>query len=134
MKKKTWGIHTFMAIPAFLLFAVFFLYPLGRGLQMSLTNWDGIGKAEFIGLGNFRSFFTDKRAGRYPQYASVRAGKRPAAEYCGTGLCPFDERKIPRQIAGKNVYLYAGDNKPADHGLYLVSAAAAGKGLPVSSA
>ena len=62
MKKKTWGIHTFMAIPAFLLFAVFFLYPLGRGLQMSLTNWDGIGKAEFIGLGNFRSFFTDKRA------------------------------------------------------------------------
>ena len=40
MKKKTWGIHTFMAIPAFLLFAVFFLYPLGRGLQMSLTNWD----------------------------------------------------------------------------------------------
>ena len=62
MKKKTWGIHTFMAIPAFLLFAVFFLYPLGRGLQMSLTNWDGIGKAEFIGLGNFRSFFSDKRA------------------------------------------------------------------------
>lgn len=60
MKKKTWGIHTFMAIPAFLLFAVFFLYPLGRGLQMSLTNWDGIGKAEFIGLGNFRSFFRIK--------------------------------------------------------------------------
>ena len=131
MKKKTWGIHTFMAIPAFLLFAVFFLYPLGRGLQMSLTNWDGIGKAEFIGLGNFRSFFSDKRAmGDIRNTLLFALGSAPLLNIVGLG----DERKIPRQIAGKNVYLYAGDNQPADHGLYLVSAAAAGKRLPVSSA
>ena len=51
-----------MAVPAFLLFTVFFLYPLVKGLGMSLTNWDGIGQAKFIGLQNFRSFFSDKRA------------------------------------------------------------------------
>lgn len=61
-KRKNIGVHTFMAVPAFLLFTVFFLYPLVKGLGMSLTNWDGIGQAKFIGLKNFRSFFSDKRA------------------------------------------------------------------------
>lgn len=61
-KRKNIGVHTFMAVPAFLLFTVFFLYPLVKGLGMSLTNWDGIGQAKFIGLKNFLSFFSDKRA------------------------------------------------------------------------
>ena len=61
-KRKNIGGHIFMAVPAFLLFTVFFLYPLVKGLGMSLTNWDGIGQAKFIGLQNFRSFFSDKRA------------------------------------------------------------------------
>lgn len=51
-----------MAVPAFLLFAVFFLYPLSQGIWMSLTDWDGISRANFIGLRNFFDFFKDDRA------------------------------------------------------------------------
>ena len=35
MKNKI-GLHTFMAVPAFALYAVFFIYPLVRGIGMSL--------------------------------------------------------------------------------------------------
>ena len=51
-----------MALPAFLLFAVFFLYPLLQGIWMSLTDWNGISRANFVGLKNFIDFFHDSRA------------------------------------------------------------------------
>ncbi|MFU0833955.1 MAG: ABC transmembrane type-1 domain-containing protein [Oscillospiraceae bacterium] len=51
-----------MAVPAFLLFALFFLYPLSQGIWMSLTDWDGISRANFIGVQNFIDFFNDERA------------------------------------------------------------------------
>ena len=51
-----------MALPAFILFAVFFLYPLTKGVGMSMTNWDGISRAKFIGIRNFVDFFSDQRA------------------------------------------------------------------------
>lgn len=54
--------HLWMALPAFLLFSMFFLYPLARSIGLSLTDWSGIGRPRFIGLGNFASFFTDPRA------------------------------------------------------------------------
>jgi raffinose/stachyose/melibiose transport system permease protein len=54
--------HLRMALPAFLLFALFFLYPLARSIGLSLTDWNGIGKATFVGLRNFGAFFTDARA------------------------------------------------------------------------
>lgn len=59
---KKIGLHTFMAVPAFLLFTLFFIYPLLQGIGMSLTDWDGLGRANFIGLTNFIDFFKDKRA------------------------------------------------------------------------
>lgn len=62
MERKKIGLHTFMALPAFALFSVFFLYPLIKGIGMSLTDWDGISKASFIGLNNFKQFFKDERA------------------------------------------------------------------------
>ncbi|MGB8450713.1 MAG: sugar ABC transporter permease [Anaerocolumna sp.] len=62
MNEKKIGLHTFMAIPAFALFLIFFLYPLFKGIGMSLTDWDGISKASFIGLDNFKEFFQDTRA------------------------------------------------------------------------
>jgi len=51
-----------MAVPALLLFALFFLYPLTRGMQLSLTEWDGFTEPRFIGLRNFTDFFSDERA------------------------------------------------------------------------
>ncbi|MGB4657617.1 MAG: sugar ABC transporter permease [Mobilitalea sp.] len=62
MHKTKIGLHTFMAIPAFALFSLFFLYPLAKGIGMSLTDWDGISAAKFIGLANFKEFFQDDRA------------------------------------------------------------------------
>ncbi|WP_373214409.1 carbohydrate ABC transporter permease [Ruminococcus sp. 5_1_39BFAA] len=62
MKRKKICVTQFMSLPAFLLFAVFFIYPLFRGIGMSLTDWDGMGTANFIGLQNFIDFFSDERA------------------------------------------------------------------------
>lgn len=56
------NLHKIMAIPALLLFAVFFIYPLTRGIGISLTDWDGISEAKFVGLANFLNFFRDERA------------------------------------------------------------------------
>ena len=62
MKNRKIGLHTFMAVPAFALYCLFFIYPLTKGIGMSLTNWNGYGQAEFIGLKNFVAFFKDSRA------------------------------------------------------------------------
>lgn len=62
MNQKKIGLHAFMAIPAFMLFIVFFIYPLFKGVGMSLTNWDGVGQAKFIGLQNFVNLLSDDRA------------------------------------------------------------------------
>lgn len=56
------NLHRFMAVPAALLFAVFFLYPLCRGIGISFTDYNGISAPEFVGLKNFISFFSDERA------------------------------------------------------------------------
>lgn len=56
------SLHKVMAVPAILLFSVFFIYPLSRGIGLSLTDWDGIGTASFIGFQNFIDFFNDARA------------------------------------------------------------------------
>jgi len=56
----TW--HRYMALPAFLLFGLFFLLPLVRGLHLSLTDWNGFTAPRFVGVENFRMFFRDSRA------------------------------------------------------------------------
>lgn len=55
-------LHKYMAVPAILLFSVFFIYPMLRGITLSLTDWNGMSKANFIGLQNFIDFFKDTRA------------------------------------------------------------------------
>ena len=62
MRKKRICWTQFLSLPALLLFSVFFVYPLLRGIGMSLTDWDGMGAAKFVGLKNFLDFFSDQRA------------------------------------------------------------------------
>lgn len=63
MRKKTDDLlYRLMALPAILLFCVFFLYPLFRGIGYSFTNYNGITPGKFIGLQNFIDFFHDDRA------------------------------------------------------------------------
>jgi raffinose/stachyose/melibiose transport system permease protein len=56
------NLYRAMVLPAILLFCTFFLYPLARGIGLSLTDWNGYSKASFIGFKNFIRFFSDSRA------------------------------------------------------------------------
>lgn len=51
-----------MAVPAIVLFALFFIYPLTQGIGISLTDSNGVTKPNFVGLQNFLDFFQDDRA------------------------------------------------------------------------
>lgn len=62
MKKKRINFAQFLSLPALALFGVFFVYPLLKGIGMSLTNWDGMGEAQYVGFKNFVDFFSDSRA------------------------------------------------------------------------
>lgn len=55
-------LHLFMAVPAALLYGIFFIYPLIQGIGISMTDSDGITEPNFIGLQNFIDFFSDSRA------------------------------------------------------------------------
>ncbi|WP_141430450.1 carbohydrate ABC transporter permease [Bacillus sp. 03113] len=61
-KLKPFKARYLFALPALVLFAVFFLYPFFNGFWLSLTNWDGFTKPRFIGVQNFIDFFKDERA------------------------------------------------------------------------
>jgi multiple sugar transport system permease protein len=45
--------HYLMLLPFFVLFAMFFLYPIGRGFSISFFKWDGVNPATFVGLKNY---------------------------------------------------------------------------------
>ncbi|MFD1718246.1 carbohydrate ABC transporter permease [Georgenia deserti] len=46
-------------LPAFVVYAAFLLYPLGRAVQISLYEWDGLSLATFVGLANYADVLTD---------------------------------------------------------------------------
>jgi raffinose/stachyose/melibiose transport system permease protein len=46
-------------LPAFLVYAVFLLWPLIRGFWFSLYEWDGVGVGTWAGLSNYAETFTD---------------------------------------------------------------------------
>jgi raffinose/stachyose/melibiose transport system permease protein len=46
-------------LPAFILYAAFNLVPLAQGVNVSLYNWDGITPGTWVGLGNYKGFFSD---------------------------------------------------------------------------
>lgn len=109
MREKKIGLHTFMALPAFALFSVFFLYPLVKGIGMSLTDWDGISKAKFIGLDNFIRFFHDKRAINDIKTTLIFAlGSAPLLNIVGLGYALLMNSKIKgKGIARMIIYLPA---------------------------
>ena len=47
------------AVPAMVFYAVFVLLPMGRTIQYSLYQWDGIGASPWVGLDNYAKVFTD---------------------------------------------------------------------------
>lgn len=48
-----------LALPAIAFYTVFALWPLVDGLRYSLYEWNGIGAARWVGLGNYERILTD---------------------------------------------------------------------------
>ncbi|MDP9242380.1 MAG: sugar ABC transporter permease [Actinomycetota bacterium] len=46
-------------LPAFLIYAAFNIVPLVQGFNLSFYNWDGITQGTWVGLANYKDFFTD---------------------------------------------------------------------------
>ena len=48
-------------VPALILFAIFTIYPLISGIQLSLTDWDGYTAArDFVGVANYKRLISDE--------------------------------------------------------------------------
>jgi len=56
--KSRWA-YLFIS-PFYILFAVFFLYPLLMSIYLSLTEWSGLGPIKFVGLANFQRLLDDR--------------------------------------------------------------------------
>ncbi len=84
MHPNTGSWHRYMAVPAVVLFSLFFLYPLSRGVWTSFTAWDGFSTPKFIGLANYKEFFNDSRALRDIQNTVLFAlGSAPLLNIAG---------------------------------------------------
>lgn len=55
---RAWVPYAYLA-PALLLYGGFLLVPLGRAVQFSFYEWDGLGVSTFVGGENYISVFTD---------------------------------------------------------------------------
>lgn len=62
MRERSLNAYTFLAFPLGVLF-VFTLAPTVAGLGLSLFNWDGSGRATFVGFRNFAALSNDPRFG-----------------------------------------------------------------------
>jgi len=48
-------------LPGFVLYAAFLLYPIGRAVQLSLFEWDGLTVGTFVGFQNYLDVFADEK-------------------------------------------------------------------------
>ena len=103
------NLHNYMAVPAILLFSVFFIYPMLKGITLSLTDWNGISKANFVGLQNFFDFFKDTRARTDVGNTIIFAlGSAPLLNIFGLLYALFlDSRLKGKNVARAIVYLPA---------------------------
>ncbi len=103
------GLHIFMAVPALALYTLFFVYPLAQGIGLSLTDWNGIGRANFVGLDNFVRFFSDERAVTDVWNTLLFAlGSAPLLNLVGLGYALLLNRAFRgREVARMVVYMPA---------------------------
>ena len=58
--KRQWLAGYLFILPNFIGFFIFMLIPIIMGFVISLTNYDGFKKFEFVGLSNYLKLFTDE--------------------------------------------------------------------------
>lgn len=62
MQKQNRLIYFLLSLPAFVLYSVFFIYPLMNGFIYSLQDWNGVGRdKDFVGISNYITLFSDIR-------------------------------------------------------------------------
>ncbi|MTW84428.1 ABC transporter permease subunit [Virgibacillus dakarensis] len=66
-KSVNWTPWVFIT-PHLLIFSVFFLVPIIYGIYISFTSWDLIGKADFVGLANYKEILFQKDSSFYTQF------------------------------------------------------------------
>lgn len=59
IKRKSYLIRILFILPALIPFVILVIYPFLSSIFYSLTEWDGLNKANFIGLANFERLFID---------------------------------------------------------------------------
>ena len=64
MKKRARTMNLFY-VPALILFAVFVIYPFGKGIYLSFTNWNGYSQTyKMVGLSNYVRMLMDQNVHR----------------------------------------------------------------------
>jgi raffinose/stachyose/melibiose transport system permease protein len=59
-RRSKYGLAPYgFLLPGLAVYALFLLYPLGRAMQISLYDWDGLTLATFVGLDNYAQVFAD---------------------------------------------------------------------------
>ncbi|GIN40918.1 MULTISPECIES: carbohydrate ABC transporter permease [Heyndrickxia] len=58
----------FFITPHLVIFSLFFLVPILYGIYISFTNWDLVGKADFVGLANYKEILFQKDSSFYTQF------------------------------------------------------------------
>lgn len=58
---KNRGKHVLFIAPAFIFYTIFIIIPVIYVLYLSFFEWSGFGAMKFIGLGNFKTLFTDSK-------------------------------------------------------------------------
>ncbi|WP_082881448.1 carbohydrate ABC transporter permease [Lederbergia galactosidilytica] len=66
-KSVNWSPWAFVA-PHLLIFSIFFLVPIIYGIYISFTSWDLVGKADFVGLDNYKEILFEKDSSFYTQF------------------------------------------------------------------
>ncbi|MGR5117840.1 carbohydrate ABC transporter permease [Vibrio astriarenae] len=51
----------YFLIPALFLYLMFTIYPVFKGISLSMTEYAGVGEATWVGLDNYREIFSDQR-------------------------------------------------------------------------
>ncbi|MFC4224462.1 carbohydrate ABC transporter permease [Lysinibacter cavernae] len=60
-REGRWFTPYLYILPAFIVYGIFLLFPLGRAVHLSLFDWDGLTLATFVGADNYISILHDER-------------------------------------------------------------------------
>lgn len=90
-------------LPALIIFAVIVLIPIFVSIRYSTLNWDGIGKAQFVGVQNYIDLFTGNTDG-FPRSISNALILAGLSVFLQLPLALFFALSLARGIKGESFY------------------------------